>query len=178
MSNSMNEQIVNIKKGAELEYNALRAELLKRIELRQNLISITLTLASALLGFGLTHTPVALVLPPLTVFLALLWVNNDVRFKQIGKYLQQIESQIPGLGWETYYRQDIKSQTILFGISLSILAPAGTFLVTEILAIGIGFLKFSNSQIEWTLLGFDIISILATIILLIYVCGQDRRFRQ
>lgn len=32
-------------RGIELEYNSLRGEILKRIELRQQIISVTLTLA-------------------------------------------------------------------------------------------------------------------------------------
>jgi len=38
----------------ELEYTALREEILKRIESRQQLISITLTIAAAVLGVGWT----------------------------------------------------------------------------------------------------------------------------
>lgn len=165
------------KKGAELEYNALRAELLKRIELRQNIISITLTLAGVLLGFGLSNTPNELIFPPLTFCLGLLWANNEIRIKQIGKYLQGMEKLISGLGWETYYRQDRRSQTVLIGVSLSVLAPSGTFVITELLTIGVGLSRFGFSPIEWTLLVIDIVSALMTIVLLVYVRRQDRRYR-
>ena len=177
MSNFDQRSIETVKKGAELEYNALRTELLKRIELRQNLVSITLTLAGALLGFGLSNPPVALVFPPLVFCLSLLWANNDIRVKQVGKYLQGMEKLIPGLGWETYYRQDRRSQTVLVGISLSALAPSGTFLITEFLAIGVGISTFSYRSIEWTLLVTDIVFILMTIVLLGYVRRQDRYYR-
>jgi hypothetical protein len=41
---------------SELEYTSIRAEILKRIELRQQLMSITLTLAGAFIGFGVSNT--------------------------------------------------------------------------------------------------------------------------
>lgn len=166
-----------VRKGAELEYGALRAELLKRIELRQSLISTTLTFAGVFLGFGLQNRSVALIFPLLTVFLGLLWANNDIRFKQIGKYLQDVEKLLPGAGWETYYRREGRYQTLVAGISLSVLAPAGTFLATSLMAIGIGLSQFSYALIDWVLLVVDIISALIIVFLLKYVGQKDKHFR-
>ena len=45
--------------GIGLEYNSLRGEILKRIALRQQIISVTLTLAGVFLVFGLTTATVA-----------------------------------------------------------------------------------------------------------------------
>jgi hypothetical protein len=86
MSESI-EEVVTIKPGYKLEYTALRAELLKRIELRQQILSITLTLAGVFLGFGLANTAIAFIYPSIAVFLSMLWAQNDLRSSQIGKHL-------------------------------------------------------------------------------------------
>jgi hypothetical protein len=61
------------------EYNALRDEILKRIELRQQFVSMTLTIAGVFLGIGVTTDTIALVYPLLATFLAIGWAQNDLR---------------------------------------------------------------------------------------------------
>ena len=56
-----------IKPGCKLEYNALRSEVLKRIEMRQQIMSITLTLAGVFIGFGLKDSEVAFIYPFIAV---------------------------------------------------------------------------------------------------------------
>ncbi|MFM7528344.1 MAG: hypothetical protein ACKO63_07625 [Nodosilinea sp.] len=72
----------------ELEYTSIRDEILKRIELRLQIMSVTLTLAGAFIGFGVSNTLLSLVYPPLAALLAMLWVQNDTRSRQLGKYIQ------------------------------------------------------------------------------------------
>lgn len=166
------------KLGIELEFSALRAELLKRIELRQQLISITLTLAGVFLGLGLNNNTIALIYPVLNSLLAMQWAQNDIRSRQIGKYLQHMENLIPGLGWETYYRKGWESETRLGPWPLSILAPGGTFLLTGLIAIGIGVTNFSFTPVEWILLTISIIAVLFTIWLLNMARRQSIRYRK
>ena len=70
---------------SEMEYLSLRDEVMKRVESRQQLLSIALTLAGAFLGIGWgTGGAVALQLfPPLVTLLAVGWVQNEVRIEQI-----------------------------------------------------------------------------------------------
>lgn len=85
-----------------LEYAAFRSEINSRIELRHQLISITLTIASVILGFGVSNGTVALVYPPLALFLAIAWTQNDGRIRDVAGYIRtHIEPKVPGMGWET-----------------------------------------------------------------------------
>ncbi len=129
--------------GRELEYNALRAEILKRIELRQQLMATTLFFAGALLGVAANdpgkYASLAFIYPPIAFSLAALWAQNDIRSREIGLYVyQKLEKAqyqaIPGLGWETYYRTNLESPRLL-GLKLSVLSPAATFIVSELIAV-------------------------------------------
>jgi hypothetical protein len=100
----------------KMEYRTLREELLKRIELRQNIIQINLTLASLILSYGLIQriqdpitgqiaaTPVvALVYPPIAALLGLGWAQIENRIQVLSTYIRlRIEKNIPSLYWETY----------------------------------------------------------------------------
>jgi hypothetical protein len=65
----------------ELEYQQCRAEILKRIELRQQLIQITLTFAGVLIGVGVQsrNMLISSIYPPLAFCFAMLWAQNDIR---------------------------------------------------------------------------------------------------
>src|SRR3990172_6680735 len=56
------------RRGIELEYTTLRSEILKRIEMRQQIVSIALTLAGTFLGAGLSNESGALIHPTLDAF--------------------------------------------------------------------------------------------------------------
>jgi hypothetical protein len=142
----------------ETEYTALRSEILKRIELRHQLISITLTIAGAFFAVGVSTALVTLIYPPLATFLALSWVQNDLRVGMVGKYIREhYESLIPSLRWETYIEQHRAE-----GISswrISFLSHGGIFLVTQLMAIGIALFKFTSTPLEFALLVIDLIAV-------------------
>ena len=101
MATDTNEQSPATKPGLQLEYNALRSEILKRIEMRQQLTSITLSIAGLFLGFGLNNVGVALIFPLIGFFLASAWAQNDIRIRQLGAYIhERLESEYcrPWLG--------------------------------------------------------------------------------
>ncbi len=56
------------REDVDLEYNSLRGEIIKRIELRQQMVTVTLTIAGVFLGVGITNKAVALVYPPIAYF--------------------------------------------------------------------------------------------------------------
>lgn len=178
--NTNSDEFRNIVPASELEYTSIRAEILKRIELRQQLMSITLTLAGAFIGFGVSNTLLSLVYPALAVLLAMLWVQNDIRSRQLGKYIQSIESSgsIPGLGWESFFRQEKESETRLGSWPLSVIAPGGTFLVTELMAIGVGLSKFTATPIELVFLTISVAALIFTFWLLIVAKQKSSRYRQ
>ena len=123
-------------RGSELEYNSLRAEILKRIELRQQIIAITLTLAGVFLGFGLTTDTVALVYPPLAAFLAFGWAQNDFRIRDLATYIRtHLEGDANGLGYETYVQNARKAGKGLGTWRFVVLSHAGIFIFTQLMAV-------------------------------------------
>lgn len=169
MAANTNEKTQALKPGLQLEYNALRSEILKRIDIRQQLTSITLSIAGLFLGFGLSNVGVAFIFPPIAFLLATAWAQNEIRVRQLGTYIhERLESKIEGLGWETY-RMQRRPETRLGRLPLVGLSPGGTFLVTQLIAIGIGLAKFTYTPLEWGLLGIDAIAVLLILWLFYYV---------
>lgn len=93
------------------EYSALRDEILKRIDTRQQIISYTITIAAAFLTFAVGtdvfNSPFPLLIYPiLATFLAMAWSHSDQRAGEIGEYIrEEIEPNLPGMGWEKWIRQ-------------------------------------------------------------------------
>lgn len=132
---------IEAKELLKLEYPALRAELLKRIELRQDLLKLALTVASALLVVAVTQSALALfaTYSPIVFCFTLLWAQNDLRGRQIGQYIHD-HIEAPSSGWEHHYRAELAGSTQLAGARLSIAAPFGTFLVLQALCCALVWL--------------------------------------
>ena len=98
----------------KLEYTALRGELIKRVELRQRLLEITLVSAAATLTINVTgaeFSRVLLAYPILVMFLALVWVHHDSRLQDLASYIkeriepafqQPVDSETDLVGYETW----------------------------------------------------------------------------
>ena len=153
------------------EYSALRSEILKRIGLRQQFISMTLTIAGVFLGIGVTTDTVALVYPLLAAFLAVGWVQNDIRIKQIATYIRErLASTTPYLGWETHV-QERREETRMRAWRYVIFSHGGVFIFSQLVAIGIGILKLTATPVEWALLGVDVFAVA----LVLWVARQARK---
>lgn len=160
MDTNSEEHNLTIRDGVKIEYSSLRSEILKRIELRQRFMSITLTIAGVFLGIGVTTAAIALVYPPLAAFLAISWAQNDSCIKELAIYIRKrIEAQIPDLGWETY-AQKRRRKTRMRSWRFLILSHGGVFLFTQGMAIAVGLLKFSYTPVEWVFLGIDLVAVL------------------
>jgi hypothetical protein len=75
-----------------MQYTALRAEIVQRIQLQHNIMAVTLTFAAAFLGFAFEFDlvrPVLLLYPLLILFLAASWVHNDNRLHAIGYFVRE-----------------------------------------------------------------------------------------
>ena len=138
----------------ELEYQQCRAEILKRIELRQQLIQITLTFAGVLIGVGVQsrNMLISSIYPPLAFCFAMLWAQNDIRGRQLGQYIrEEIEGEMGR--WENFYRSRLSAETVFGGYPLSILAPGGAFIISEVVAIiFLVFYAVNSSKERWILL--------------------------
>lgn len=162
-------------RGIELEYNSLRSEILKRIELRQQIISIALTLAGVFLGVGLSTDAVSLIYPPLAAFLAVAWAQNDFRIRDLAAYIREnLETTPISLRYETHVQQARSDNKKLGSWRFVVISHTGILVFTQIMAVGIELLKTFPvilSPLEWVLLVIDLISILVVI----QFAGQSSR---
>lgn len=160
---------------AEAEYATLREEILKRLEGRQQTLSITLTLAGAFLGLGWGAGAVVLLLYPLiALLLAVAWAQNEIFIRELTAYIRdRLENAGTGLGWETYSRSRM-SEIQFMGWPLEVIAIGGVFLLTQIMGIGLGGYKMGGTSIESILLFLDVASIVLLLGLLEYL---RRRWR-
>ena len=145
----------------EAEYITLREEVLKRQEGRQQTLSIALTLAGAFLGLGWNAGSVVMLIYPLiALLLAISWAQNEIFIKQLNTYIRDhLEGESTGLGWQRFSSQRM-SELRFMGWPLEILAIGGIFVLTQLMAIGLGTYKFESSSIEWILLLLDIAAVI------------------
>lgn len=101
----------------EAEYEALREEILRRIELQYQLLNLALIIAGTLLTVSLgggaladdarsnSHRLLLLVCPPVEMFLALAWAAHNVQIAKAGIYIKYTFEVGGAPGWETYWPQ-------------------------------------------------------------------------
>lgn len=87
------------------EYTALRIEIVKRMELNHQVISLAIIALGTLLAAGIQakNAAVILIYPIVTVFLAGVWAYNERRSERIRAYiLDRIEARVgqENMGWE------------------------------------------------------------------------------
>jgi uncharacterized membrane protein YfcA len=152
------------------QYNALREEILKRVELRYQIVSLTLIVFGTTLSFGLQahSSSTVLLYPIIALFLAASWIHNGFGIKEIGNYIRdQIESTVGEdiIGWEHRVRSQRKR---LGGLGLSFLSAGGVFIGTSLLAIltAVPLAKFDTIEILFFILAT--ISLISSVVLLGY----------
>lgn len=157
------------KPGYDLEYNSLRSEILKRIELRQQIVSITLTLAGVFLGIGLGTSSVALIYPPLAMFLAFGWAQNDFRIRDLSGYIRKhLETPATGLNYEHEVQSGREKSRNLGSWRYVVVSHIGVFLFTQAMAVIIELARIQFdftllSLTQWILTGISILSMMAVI---------------
>jgi hypothetical protein len=155
------------RSALEMEYRALRDEILVRIDLRQKLLATTLILAGAFLGF-LANNPeyqsAALIYPPLAAFIAVAWTQDDYGIRDASIYIREyIEKEIPTLRWE-HYKKELRRTNSWHSIIL--LSHLGVIIITQLMAVAIGL---SIPIIDWQ--GYVLVfADLASILITIYLC--------
>lgn len=132
------------------EYSALREEIIKRIELEYQLISLSLATFGILCGVGLqSHSALVVSLYPLLcVWLTLAWVNSDTSILYIAQYIKnEIEAPFGenNSGWEHYFENQKKHASSTFSV-------LGVFAGTSILSLGIGIVLAPFNVTEIVLL--------------------------
>jgi hypothetical protein len=155
------------------EYNALRSELVSRIGIRNQIFLGALTLAGVTFSFGLSNPSIAFVCPIIAMCLGAAWLQHDARVREIGEYIrEQIEPNVPGLGWEVHRRQRKVKSTRVGGMRLTTLSAGGVFIVIQIMAILIGASKISAFTLsEWL---FGAVAVACTFVTTLLL-GMSRR---
>jgi hypothetical protein len=163
------------------EYVALRAEILKRMEIQHQLVSGALVVTGAFLTVGFSNTATLfLAYPIFALFIAVAWAQNDIRIRQMGLYIRErIEDNLlgEGRGWEHIGASSKLSSAGTLG-SLSRLASRGTLIGTQLLVVLISLLKTSFPMEDIVLLVIDGIVIALTMLVLrrhtVYLMKTDK----
>lgn len=119
------------------QYHALRAEVLQRQEMENQLATFTVIVFGTILGIGFQNKaaiPLILLYPSLALFLAVNWAHSEYRVRQIGIFIRDRIEAIVGannIGWE-HYMAAVNRR------ALYPLATRGIFIMTELLAIVVG----------------------------------------
>jgi hypothetical protein len=159
---------------AKAEYEALREEILKHIEVQYQVVGGTLVVAGAFLTIGTqtSLTPDALlVYPILAVFLAAAWADNQIGIIHIGAFIGRVFEQgcDPRLRWEAvnshYYGRKGRVR------ALHMVAMRGLFVVSQLLAMFLAIERVRNgagalTAIVVILLALDVAAVAATFWLL------------
>jgi len=150
------------------EYSALREEIIKRIDIRHNIVIFTLIFAGTFLTLStqITRQSTLLLLfyPILATFLAALWTQSDIRVSQIGGYIRDnIETKLGGgIGFQKYLVAEFNKRENWLLKYLAEFSVVGIFFITESLAIlyaGYG-VRFAFSLPELVLFCIDLIGII------------------
>jgi hypothetical protein len=156
------------------EYTALRAEVLQRMATRHQLVTFSVAVLGAIIAFE-APTSTLLVYPVFGLFLALGWAHNDFRIAEIGKYVRKhIETELPGLNWETYFF-NIKSPgpNLWHVLRATILSAGGIIVGTQWLALLIPLLK-NQSPSTWVF----VLDVLVMLLTLYILYSRKRHFRK
>ena len=159
------------------EYNALREEIVKRIELEYNLISFSLVSFGVISGLGSAarSSLIIMVYPLFAAFITAGWVNSDNSIQCIANYIKsQIEARLGGdnTGWEHRFEHQNSN-------GLSALSVIGAFVGTSLFAIlvGISFAHFDATEILF-LIGSGMSLIFSLFLLLWYFPKRRDRARK
>jgi len=121
------------------EFVALREELIKRQEMRFQLLTFTLIIAGTILSLGTqkeVSVIVLLIYPILAFFLALTLVHIQIGAVEISQYLKEkIEDRFLSLGWERYIRELQTGKRKSYFAKAKGIPAFGVFIVTEIVAL-------------------------------------------
>ena len=139
------------------EYQALRDEIVQRVQARQQMWSILLVVAGTFLSVGVQPGIAAWTIflyPIIALFFAVNWAHNDARIDQLTWYIQrQVEPIFRVTGWETYRAQTFRQKrktpaqnplALLPG--LPTMSARGRFASTQLIAASIGVYRLAQSM--------------------------------
>jgi hypothetical protein len=167
------------------EYRSLRAEIIQRVQARQQMWYVLLFIAGTFFTIGVQPGIAAwtiLLYPLITLFFSTNWAHNDTRIDQITWYIQyEIEKPLEFMGWETYRTQKFRRKfwtnkrhhPLALVPGLLAISARGVFLTTQLMALCIGMVRLISSGE----LSLAILSLLINLIVIIatYSLLSDRK---
>lgn len=140
MANPPSVPAIDAREFLLAEYGALRDELLRRVEIRYQLVLAALVGAGTFLSLGVQFEAAGVVLlfPVLVGLLAASWASNDVAIKRIAAYIgARIEAAVSdgAQGWEHTHPRATVSGPFAPVVAY---ATRGIFVVTQLASIVVG----------------------------------------
>jgi hypothetical protein len=149
------------------QYTSLRSEIEKRIDIRQQILALTLIVAGTFLTVGVQPNVPAVVLlfyPLIALFLGAIWEHNDLRVGQINFYLRtEVEKHLGALGpgWETFRSRTFPSRRrrpefhkteqrnpLTPRVGLIVFATRGMFFTTQAMAIIVAAVRYASELLQ------------------------------
>lgn len=149
------------------QYASLRSEIEKRIDIRQQILALTLLVAGTFLTVGVQPNVPAVVLlfyPLIALFLGAIWEHNDLRIGQINFYLRsEVEKHLGALGpgWEAFRsgtfsshhrrREHHKTEPrhpLTPRAGLIVFATRGMFFTTQAMAIIVAAVRYASELLQ------------------------------
>jgi hypothetical protein len=146
------------------QYASLRREIEKRIDIRQQILALTLLVAGTFLTVGVQPNVPEVVLlfyPVIALFLGALWEHNDLRVGQINFYVRtEVEKHLGkfGPGWETFRLKTFSSRyrnkeykwhraeqrhPLTPQVGLIVFATRGMFFTTQAMTIIVAAVRYA-----------------------------------
>jgi hypothetical protein len=149
------------------QYTSLRSEIEKRIDIRQQILALTLIVAGTFLTVGVQPSVPEVVLlfyPFIAMFLGAIWEHNDLRVGQINFYLRtEVEKHLGALGpgWETFRSRTFPSRRkrhefhnteqrhpLTPQVGLIVFATRGMFFTTQAMAIIVAAVRYASEFLQ------------------------------
>jgi hypothetical protein len=165
--------------GAELlvaEYTSLREEIIKRIEIQHQLLSLALIAPGTILAIGLQSKNASLLLlyPILGMFLAAVWLSNSFAIGDLAAYIQSDIQPNVGAGHAVWERVRASTDTRHLAL-LHFWGTRGLFFGTELVALVAGITLATVDAVQVLFLIAGGISCVLTLLLLSVPQRKRRR---
>ena len=149
------------------QYTSLRSEIEKRIDIRQQILALTLLVAGSFLTVGVQPAVPEVVLlfyPVIAMFLGAIWEHNDLRVGQINFYIRtEVEKHLGALGpgWETFRSKTFPSRhrrhksrhleqrhPLTPQPGLIVFATRGMFFTTQAMALIVAAVRYTSEFLQ------------------------------
>jgi hypothetical protein len=131
-----------------IEYEKLKDEIIKRIELRQQILVLTFTIMGILFTIALDNekAEIALIYPPIAALMAMLWIQNDSGIRNAAFYIFNNYESKASLPRYEHYKMGLRSKGGLSSIFL-FASHGGVFLFSQLLTVYL-VLYYGKSQVD------------------------------